>query len=109
MKYLLKNLNVPAFCSLTGVINLLYGVGLPSESVEWSVIIYVLHRPISITVQNNCFVHEITDFILPRLRTSIFFLLMVISSNKLGTTVHLGNLYPVNLISQSVRYELSLR
>jgi len=40
MKYLVKDLNVPAFFALTGVINLLYGVGLPSENIEWSVIIY---------------------------------------------------------------------
>ena len=34
---------------------------------------------------------------------------MVISSNKLGITVHFGNSYTVNLISQSVRKVLSLR
>jgi len=41
MKYLVKDLNVPAFRALIGVDNLLYGVGLPSESVEWSIIIYL--------------------------------------------------------------------
>jgi len=70
---------------------------------------YKLHRPVSIIVQNNWFVHEITDFVLSQLHTSIFFLLMVISSNKLGIIIHFGNSYTVNLMSQSVRYELSLR